>query len=137
MTKQWRVEYRLESGVSALQSGVETGLWSQGGIQSKVRVRLDSGVKREAKTGRMRKVGRRELERQVDCEEKCKEEWTLESSWRVSAKGFPPLTNLTRLVLLVGMYLPSSSSALITPVLGEPGYLSLASGCPSSFTLVL
>ena len=76
MTKQWRVEYRLESGVSALQSGVETGLWSQGGIQSKVRVRLDSGVKREAKTGRMRKVGRRELERQAECEEKCKDQWT-------------------------------------------------------------
>ena len=80
--KQWSVEYRLESGVeSALQSGVVSdaeseqewsgnwsGLWSEGGVQSKVRLGLDSGVKRGAKTGRMGKVGRRRLEKKVQRE---------------------------------------------------------------------
>ena len=102
--KQWRVEYRLESGVeSALQSGVVSdaeseqewsgnwsGLGSEGGVQSKVRLGLDSGVKRGAKTGRMGKVGRRRLERKLECKEK----WTLESSWRGSAMVFQALNEV-------------------------------------------
>ena len=67
------------------KSGAETGVWSEGGVQSKVRVRLDSGVKRGAKTGRMRKVGRRRLERKLQCKEK----WTLELRCRGFAMGFP------------------------------------------------
>ena len=66
-------------------SGNGSGLWSEGGVQSKVRVRQDSGVKRGAKTGRMGKVGRRRLERKVECKAK----WTPESSWQGSAMGFP------------------------------------------------
>ena len=93
-------------------SGNWSGLWSQGGVQSKVRVRLDSGVKRGANSGRIGKVVSRGLERKVGCKEK----WTRESSWRGFAKGFPG--PLTRLVLLVGMYLPSSSSTLLQI---EPG----------------
>ena len=106
--KQWRVEYRLESGVkSALQSGMMSDAESEEtrvisgvrGVQSKVRVRLDSGVKRGAKTGRMGTLGRRRLERKVECKEK----WTL-WSWRGSAMSFP--SPLTRFVRFAGMYLP-------------------------------
>ena len=74
--KQWRVEYRLESGVESdaeseqERSGNGSGLWSEGGLQSKVRVRQERGVKRGAKTGRTGKVGRRRLERKVECKAK-------------------------------------------------------------------
>ena len=70
-------------------------LWSEGGVQRKIRLRLDSGVKRGAKTGRMGKVFLRKLERKVECKQK----WTLESSWRGFAMGFP--SPLTRFVLVL------------------------------------
>ena len=64
----------------------------------------------------MGKVGRRGLEMKVGCKVKCAEKWTLESSWRGFAKGFPG--PLTRLVLFAGMYFPSSSFTLLQM---EPG----------------
>ena len=104
------------------KSGVETGVVAGVRVesrvfQSKVRVRLDSGVKRGAKTRTMGKVGRRGLEWKVGCKVKCKEKWKLESSWRGFANCFPGL--LTRLVLFAGMYLPSSSSCTLLQI--EPG----------------
>ena len=49
----------------------------------------------------MGKVGRRSLERKVECKVKCKDKWTLESSWRGSAEGFAG--PLTRFVLLLAV----------------------------------
>ena len=43
-----------------------SGVEGVGGVQSKVRVRLNSGVKRGAKTGKMGKVRRRRLEGKVE-----------------------------------------------------------------------
>ena len=51
----------------------------------------------------MGKVGRRRLERNVECKEK----WPLESSWRGSAMGFQALNEVCA---FAGMYLPSSST---------------------------
>ena len=93
---EWNLEWSLESGRI---------------IQSKVRVRLDSGVKRGAKTGRMGKLGRRELERQVECKVKCKENghWSqVGEVLRRVLKG-----PLKRLSLFASMYLPSSATTLL------------------------
>ena len=63
-------------------------------------------MKHGAKTVRMGKLGRRRLERKVECKVKYKEKWTLESSWRVSAKGFSRPLNEVCVFLLACTFPP-------------------------------
>ena len=85
-------------------------------------------MKHGAKTVRMGKVGRRRLKRKVECKVKYKEKWALESSWRVSAKGFS--RPLSEVCVFFCWHVPSLPLFYPSPVLNRAWLAFVGLGSP-------